>query len=180
MKNSVPDARKAALLKAVLMLPGPVVFYIPAALLWASSAWLGRTRLLTERWELGVLAAVCFAAGLALVFAAVRLFLTAGEGTPAPWDPPKKLVIRGPYRYVRNPMISGVFFLLAGEALLFESGLILGWLALFFLANQIYIPFVEEKQLGKRFGAPYVEYQRHVPRWLPRLRAYRAEGSGRC
>jgi len=107
------------------------------------------------------------------------LFTKYGEGTPAPWDPPRKLVIIGPYRYVRNPMITGVLLVLLAEALLFGSWLIAGWMLLFLLGNVIYFPFVEEKGLEKRFGDEYLKYKARVPRWIPRLTPWEKAESGR-
>jgi protein-S-isoprenylcysteine O-methyltransferase Ste14 len=92
-----------------------------------------------------------------------------GDGTPAPWDPPQKLVIRGPYRHVRNPMITGVLLMLLAEALWFQSWPLALWMLIFFLGNFVYFPLVEEKGLEKRFGNDYREYKAHVPRWIPRL-----------
>jgi protein-S-isoprenylcysteine O-methyltransferase Ste14 len=99
--------------------------------------------------------------------------LKVGQGTPAPWDPPKKLVVRGPYRYVRNPMITGALLLLLAEAMLLQSWPIAIWLVLFFIGNSVYFPLVEEKGLEKRFGDAYRKYKANVPRWIPRLRAWK-------
>ncbi|HYJ80785.1 MAG TPA: isoprenylcysteine carboxylmethyltransferase family protein, partial [Longimicrobiaceae bacterium] len=107
--------------------------------------------------------------GMALVAATVWHFATRGRGTLAPWDPPRHLVVSGIYRYVRNPMISGVVLVLAGESLLFASTAVAAWTAVFFAVNAIYIPLLEEPGLSRRFGAAYDEYRRHVPRWIPRL-----------
>jgi len=102
-----------------------------------------------------------------------RLFLLVGKGTPAPWSPPKKFVVHGPYRYVRNPMMLAVYLMLAAEALFFGSPAIWIWLAVFVIGNLIYIPLSEEKGLRKRFGEDYVLFCRNVPRWIPRLRPWR-------
>jgi len=106
--------------------------------------------------------------GLLLFSASLRRFATEGQGTLAPWDPPRQLVVRGPYRYVRNPMISGVLLVLIGEALLLLSWPHATWALLFFVINAIYIPLLEEPMLAERFGESYREYGRHVPRLLPR------------
>lgn len=98
----------------------------------------------------------------------MSLFFTLGHGTLAPWDPPRRLVLRGPYQHVRNPMISGVVALLLGEALWFQSPAVLLWAGVFLLINAVYIPRLEEPGLARRFGADYAAYCRHVPRWLPR------------
>ena len=111
--------------------------------------------------------------GLILFVASLRRFDREGAGTLAPWDPPRRLVVRGPYAYVRNPMISGVVFVLLGEALLLLSRPHLEWALIFLLINAVYIPLLEEPLLRERFGDEYPEYCRHVPRLLPRLRLWR-------
>src|SRR5439155_1862107 len=78
----------------------------------------------------------------------------------------------GPYRYVRNPMISGVIFTLLGEALVLLSRPHLVWAATFFAINAVYIPLLEEPQLRWRFGADYDRYRAHVRRLVPRLRPW--------
>lgn len=113
--------------------------------------------------------------GLILFVTSLRRFATEGQGTLAPWDPPRKLVVRGPYRYVRNPMISGVILILLGEALVLLSMPHLWWAVTFFAINAVYIPLLEEPQLRGRFGADYIDYCRHVPRLLPRARPWRPE-----
>lgn len=116
-----------------------------------------------------ILGAALLALGLVLFGASLYHFATQGRGTLAPWDPPRKLVVRGPYRYVRNPMISGVVFILLAEALLLRSLPHLAWAFLFMLINLTYIPLIEESQLADRFGEDYAQYKRHVPRIVPRL-----------
>lgn len=112
------------------------------------------------------------AIGLALFVASLRRFATEGHGTLAPWDPPRTLVVRGPYRYVRNPMISGVLLVLLGEALVLRSRAHFLWAGTFFAINAVYIPLLEEPDLEQRFGEAYREYCRHVPRLFPRLRPW--------
>jgi protein-S-isoprenylcysteine O-methyltransferase Ste14 len=107
-------------------------------------------------------------AGLVLWAWTVGLFATVGEGTLAPWDPTRKLVVRGPYRHVRNPMITGVIAILLGEAALLGSLSLLAWALGFFVVNAIYIPLAEEPGLVRRFGDDYLRYRENVPRWLPR------------
>jgi len=119
-----------------------------------------------------VVGLLLLAVGLILFSAALRNFVTEGEGTLAPWDPPRRLVVRGPYRYVRNPMISGVVFVLFGEALTLLSRPHFIWALIFLAVNSIYIPLLEETGLGHRFGDSYVEYCRHVPRFIPRFRPW--------
>jgi protein-S-isoprenylcysteine O-methyltransferase Ste14 len=116
--------------------------------------------------------AAALGVGLLLFAASLRRFASEGEGTLAPWDPPRALVVRGPYRYVRNPMIWGVIFVLFGEALLLLSPAHGAWAAAFLALNLVYIPLVEEPQLERRFGDAYRDYCRHVRRFVPRLRPW--------
>jgi protein-S-isoprenylcysteine O-methyltransferase Ste14 len=111
---------------------------------------------------------------LVLMVATIRLFVTVGKGTLAPWNPTQRLVVRGVYRHVRNPMIAGVFLVLLGEAVLAASLPLLGWFAAFVVVNVLYIPLAEEPGLAKRFSDEYQTYKRNVPRWIPRLRPWEA------
>jgi protein-S-isoprenylcysteine O-methyltransferase Ste14 len=110
--------------------------------------------------------------GLILFVASVWRFATEGEGTLAPWDPPRTFVVRGPYRFVRNPMISGIMLFLFGETCALLSPPHGVWAVCFAVLNFIYIPFVEEPQLERRFGDSYREYRQHVGRFIPRLRPW--------
>jgi protein-S-isoprenylcysteine O-methyltransferase Ste14 len=110
--------------------------------------------------------------GLLLVYRTVSLFATEGEGTLAPWDPPRRLVVRGPYRRVRNPMISGVLAILLGEATLLGSVPLFAWFLTFLSVNAISMPLLEEPSLEKRFGGDYLAYKANVPRWIPRWKPW--------
>jgi protein-S-isoprenylcysteine O-methyltransferase Ste14 len=162
-------------LRTILILPGNVLVVVPALILIftraAAFSWEMSTPVRLQFW----LALLCFAFGVWLMASTFRMFVTLGEGTPAPWDPPKKLVVRGVYRRVRNPMISGVICTLAGEALFFQSLPLALWAAFFVLANMIYIPNFEEPGLEKRFGEDYRVYKAKVPRWIPRPTPWRGE-----
>jgi len=151
-------------LLSFLALPFVMTVVIPIA--------IGRGRGIALVWPpdvLSVLGAVAFGIGLLLFSSSLYEFVRRGRGTLAPWDPPRELVVHGPYRYVRNPMISGVVFLILGEALLTHSRPLGEWAAAFALINAVYIPLLEEPMLAHRFGEPYREYCRHVRRFLPRL-----------
>lgn len=117
--------------------------------------------------------------GLLLFIASLRRFVVEGHGTLAPWDPPRALVVAGPYRWVRNPMIAGVLFILWGEALVLLSPVHAWWAGACLVINLIYIPLVEEPRLAERFGEPYGEYRRHVRRFVPRLRPWSNDGTNR-
>jgi len=115
---------------------------------------------------------VLMAAGVALYIAcAFWGFAIRGNGTPLPLDPPKKLVVEGPYRVVRNPMYWSVLFVLLGEAAIFHSVALAELALAFFVGVNLFVLFFEEPALQQKFGAEYEEYCRRVPRWLPRLRA---------
>ncbi len=158
---------------AILLLPFLVVVGVPYGLLhtfaagdtrWpdgALSVWLPRSA------GVGLLVA-----GLALFGWCVSLFARVGQGTLAPWDPTRNLVAVGPYRLVRNPMISGVALLLIGQALLWGSWLLGLWAGLFVLINHVYFVLAEEPGLERRFGENYHLYKANVPRWVPRLRLW--------
>jgi len=145
-------------LLAILLLPGTVTVLVPVWIL--DSAGLGPT-------PLAVLGAVSIACGVALWSWTVTLFARIGRGTLAPWDQTRRLVVAGPYRYVRNPMITGVLLVLAGEAALFASPGVLIWAGAFFLINSVWFVLGEEPGLRRRFGEDYEEYARTTPRWLP-------------
>jgi len=160
---------------ALLVLPGTVLVFVPWAvsILAAGTSFAGSV----PGWQdanawAGTL---LFALGFALAGWTNRLFLFRGGGTPAPWDPPRRFVVHGPYRHVRNPMMLAVYMMLAGEALAFASPAIAAWLAAFMAINAAYIPLSEERGLRRRFGADYETYCENVPRWWPRRRPWMPE-----
>lgn len=161
-------------LAAIAILPFTVTVLVPA---WIAGRYgivpsLGVSRggLILQGGGLVVLAV-----GLLLFGSSLRRFASEGHGTLAPWDPPRRLVVRGPYRFVRNPMISGVVFVLAGEGMLLASIPHAVWAAICVVLNLVYVPLVEEPFLLDRFGEAYREYCRHVPRLVPRLKPWSPE-----
>ena len=164
---------------AILLLPGTVVVAVPALVLLTTDSvsvgWGLPDGLVVLPVLLGI---VLLAAGSTLVVWTVALFARIGRGTLAPWDPTTRLVVLGPYRHVRNPMISGVLLLLLAEACLLGSAALLLWFAAVAAVNAVYMPLVEEPGLVRRFGADYERYRESVPRWLPRLRPWTHEGRG--
>ena len=157
-------------LLAILLLPFVGTVVIPGALVRLTGDEPGPV------WLIPV-GAILIGCGLALMVWTISLFARVGRGTLAPWDPTQCLVVAGPYRVVRNPMISGVLFILVGEAALFSSLAVLAWAALFFAINTAWFMRVEEPGLRRRFGQEYVEYAEGVPRWLPRLSGARTRTS---
>jgi protein-S-isoprenylcysteine O-methyltransferase Ste14 len=159
-------------LLASLSLPLTMAGLVPSAILWKESA-AG----LPLQPSLFVLTVGCLLllTGLLILVLTVKEFVTVGKGTLAPWDPPQELVVTGMYRYMRNPMISGVLMIIAGEALTFVSRGILYWLILFFAFNTVYFIFSEERRLAGRFGPKYLDYMKNVPRWIPRLSPWKPD-----
>jgi protein-S-isoprenylcysteine O-methyltransferase Ste14 len=153
---------------AIVMLPTVVAVVLPAALLSApgDSRWIEVGWLVTAARGAG---ALLLAAGLGLFGWCVVLFARVGRGTLAPWDPTRELVAVGPYRLVRNPMITGVAMVLAGQALWWGSGRVALLTGAFVAVNHVYFVAAEEPGLRRRFGAAYDAYAASVPRWLPRL-----------
>ena len=100
----------------------------------------------------------------------VLVFAQSGRGTPIPLDPPRRLVVSGPYRFVRNPMALGVGVALAGVALFYESAQFLLAVVVFMLAIHAMVRFYEEPTLHRAFGSDYAAYRKRVNRWVPRLR----------
>lgn len=160
-------------LRAILALPFMVLVVIPAVLVTVTGA-------LRPGWGLAspldlavlLLGLALAASGLALLIASIRLFMRFGAGTLSPLDETQRLVVIGPYRYVRNPMISGVLYVLLGEAAFASSLPLLLWFGAVFAANAVYLPLVEEPGLSRRFGDDYATYKANVPRWLPRIRPW--------
>ena len=115
-------------------------------------------------------------AGLILVGSGVFIFLVNtfafkhfGRGTPVPIEPPKELVAEGLYKYVRNPMYLGYFGIVFGEFFIFGHLSLLIYAILFVILTHLYVVFVEEPGLKKRFGDDYGRYLKSVPRWLPEM-----------
>jgi protein-S-isoprenylcysteine O-methyltransferase Ste14 len=158
-------------LVAILVLPMTMAVFVP---IWIARQ--NRVTLEAPHGSVGILTvalgAVLLIVGFVLFIASLRRFAVEGRGTLAPWDPPRRLVVRGPYRFVRNPMISGVIFLLFGEAAMLRSRPHAMWAATFFAINIIYIPLLEEPMLEMRFGDEYRQYCRHVRRFIPHLKPW--------
>jgi protein-S-isoprenylcysteine O-methyltransferase Ste14 len=142
---------------------GFVLVYVPQRILSRSSP-------LEEGPQLPRVAGMMLAgAGAALVLWCILTFVFVGRGTPLPVDAPRRLVVRGPYAWVRNPMYLGAFLLLAGAALRFSSFPLLLYAAGFLLAVHAFVVLSEEPILRARFGDEYDAYRREVRRWLPRM-----------
>jgi protein-S-isoprenylcysteine O-methyltransferase Ste14 len=135
---------------------------------WFVPRWFGGAHAFDDPRPLGwVVVAIGAAVGLPCVWE----FAWRGLGTPFPLDPPRRLVISGPYRYVRNPMYLGMGIALIGEALVFPHiapGMLVE-IAILWAAVSLFIILGEEPILRGMFGADYDDYRAHVRRWIPRL-----------
>ncbi len=108
------------------------------------------------------------AAGAALAITCILAFVFVGKGTPAPFDPPRRLVVRGPYRLVRNPMYLGAVLALSGAALFYQSIPLLGYAGLFLLMTHVFVVSYEEPTLRRTFDGDYEAYCRRIGRWWPK------------
>ena len=160
--------------RSIIALPGVALIVLPGLILWMTDSfkpgWGLSSWLTVLPFSFGL---ILLGVGLALLISTIRLFVNRGKGTLAPWDPPKHLVVEGPYRYVRNPMHSGVFIALYGEGLLTGSVPILIFATAAFVFHWFYIPLMEERWLKEKFGEEYLVYKRNVPAWIPRLKPWK-------
>jgi protein-S-isoprenylcysteine O-methyltransferase Ste14 len=110
------------------------------------------------------------AAGALLVIACILTFVVIGKGTQAPFDPPRRLVARGPYRLVRNPMYLGAALAMSGAAMYYGSWPLMIYVAAFLAAVHLFVIVYEEPTLAATFGDEYSAYCRRVSRWVPRTK----------
>jgi len=143
------------------LVPGTEFVVIPYLLLrrFGSQFDLGHMR---------PLALIFLTPGVAIITWCFIDFIRRGRGTPAPYDPPRRLVVAGLYRYVRNPQYIGVVLVLLSEALFFGSLVLLGYAAFFGIGYHLFVRFYEEPTLKRLFGEDYARYCATVPRWIPK------------
>jgi len=142
---------------------GLVLVFLPARLL----SEIGVTR--PAAFGLAQIAGAFVAvAGAALAAWCVLAFVFVGRGTPAPFDPPRRLVVRGPYRYVRNPMYLGAGLAIAGAGLYHEAVVLFAYAGAFLALMHVFVLLYEEPRLRRTFGADYVSYCQQVRRWRPK------------
>lgn len=136
---------------------------------WVPFKWFERFPRWPRLWQWPQWVAVSiFAAGALAWLSAQWFFAMRGQGTPAPFDPPKKFVRRGPYKWVRNPMYLGLGAMVGSEVLFFWSGHIGIYFVCLVCFLHLYVVLFEENSMRFKFGAMYEDYKREVPRWLPR------------
>ena len=143
-----------------LVVPGTVAVYIPL-LLVQGRPWVAGPRL--------AIAVAVFALGTAIYVRCVWDFAVFGRGTPAPIDAPKRLIVRGLYRYTRNPMYVGVLTVIVGWALIFQVAALAVYALAVATCFHLFIILYEERRLRRDFGIEYEDYCARVRRWLPRV-----------
>jgi protein-S-isoprenylcysteine O-methyltransferase Ste14 len=144
---------------------GLVLILLPAQLL--SQAGIGPPE---SFGALQIAGALLTIGGGVLALSCIFAFAVVGKGTPAPFDPPRRLVARGPYAAVRNPMYIGAGLALVGASLFYESLALLAYAAAFFLFTHVFVVLYEEPTLRRTFGTAYEAYCGQVRRWWPRVR----------
>lgn len=139
-----------------------VLIFLPAKVLTASGVvWPAAI----GAWQVaGILMGV---AGATLALCCILTFVFVGRGTPAPFDPPRRLVVQGPYRLVRNPMYIGAGAAVLGAALFYQSLALLSYVGVFFLVMHFLVIGYEEPTLRRMFGQEYKVYCQKVGRWWP-------------
>jgi protein-S-isoprenylcysteine O-methyltransferase Ste14 len=172
-------AKASEILSALL---GTLLFLflvIPVFLIWIPRAILLSPEHI-YRFDIGVLrylGIVPIVLGGVIYFYCSVSFVFVGKGSPIPFTPTtKELIVTGFYKFVRNPLYIAGVFVLAGEALLFQSGGIFIYCLVMFGIFNVYI-IMEEKQLAEEFGSTYKQYCNSVPRWIPRLKAHKDNNS---
>ena len=153
----------------LLLAPGTVAGLVP----W----WISRWRLQPPFFGLAglrVLGVALIVAGIPVLLDSFGRFALEGLGTPAPVAPPGRLVVGGLYRFVRNPMYVGVLAVILGQALLLGDVRLLEYGAAVWMAFYLFVVGHEEPALRQKFGADYDNFCANVPRWIPRVRPWRA------
>ena len=150
-----------------IVLPGFFAGYVP----WRFFG-LGRTGFDVHN-AAQLLGLLCVSLGVVLLAGCIVEFARSGRGTLSPVDPPRRLVVRGLYRYVRNPMYLSVTTIVLGEGLLTRSPALGVYWAVWFLGANLFVIGYEEPTLRRRFGASYDDYTKQVGRWVPKARSRR-------
>lgn len=144
------------------LVPGTVAIYLPYRLIENPS------NIFSITWGLlQFLSVILFLFGVSIYFWCLWDFAVTGRGTPAPIDAPKRLVIKGLYRYVRNPMYIGILSIILGWATLYKSPAVLEYAILMWLIFTAVIIIIEEPILRRQFDKSYKDYCAQVRRWIP-------------
>ena len=161
------NRQNAALASTIfsIIAPGVVAGLIP----WLIAGWAAPD---TGPYLIGLLVGLgglVIGGGLFLLIDSFVRLVKEGNGTPTPWRPTKRVIDRGAYRFVRNPMYVGIIAIIVGQAILFASGWLVAFAAAVWLVLHIYVTMIEEPGLHRSFGSVYADYIATVPRWFPRV-----------
>ncbi len=156
----------------LILAPGTVVVLVP----WWITHWRVHAHL-AGLGPLRVAGALTIAAGTAVVLDSFVRFALQGVGTPAPVYPTRHLVVKGFYRYVRNPMYVALLLILAGQALFFADARLIVYAFFAWLATHLFVVFYEEPTLRRSFRDDYAQFTAHVPRWIPRVTPWKSDRS---
>jgi protein-S-isoprenylcysteine O-methyltransferase Ste14 len=167
MSESTAALAKTAIF--IALVPCSVVAWIPLVMIDENEAMLPASLGVRE-----VAALALAGAGVTVAFRSMLDFARIGFGTPAPIDPPKRLVVAGWYHYTRNPMYVGIAGVLLAEAIFFRSWALAVYAAAIVTMFHLFVVLYEEPTLARTFGADYAAYRAAVSRWLGRPRAFRA------
>lgn len=152
--------------------PSVVAGVVPYALTrWRAGAWPGWA------WPVRGVGAILTVAGTTVLVGAFARFVREGVGTPSPTGPTQRLVVGGPYRYVRNVMYLAVTAAIVGQGLLLARPVLLGYAAAAWTGMALFARHYEQPALQRRFGADYDSYRAAVPAWVPRRTAWRGTRS---
>lgn len=155
-----------SLWKLIFTVPASIIVYIPIILLIIEYGHIPPVDYSWGRFTIGFCA---FWGGIAFFVWSFRILVVEGKGTPSPFNPTKQLVIKGPYYYIRNPMIVAIWSILLGETLYFDSLYLLIWTFVTVIFAMAYVPNFEEPELEKKYGTAYLDYRADVGRWFPRF-----------
>jgi len=144
-----------------IFVPGTTAIIVPYLLLYSQFDFF-RISLSQFRW-LGLIPIIV---GIMLYIWCAWCFTFVGKGTPAPFDPPRELVIKGPYQHSRNPIYVFVVLTLTGEAIFFGATVLVLYAAAVVTFLHLWVVLYEERGLKRRFGSPYERYCERVPRWI--------------
>lgn len=172
MKTRTSSPTRWEHFKAILQLPFIVALILPLLIHLFTKEFIVIPICGRPFWQSAIIGSSFLTIGLALFIKSLQLFDKIGKGTLAPWNPTSNMIIVGLYQYVRNPMIIGVVFILLAEAFFYQNGNILIFTGIFVTLKTLYFIFDEEPTMRKRYGNEYLAYKKHVPRWIPRVKAW--------
>ena len=166
-------ATSSTRVRTLFTIVGGVLFFTIVGLFIVVSFWVDKSlkfpKLLPTPLNITVSVLIIIIGLFLMLWSALHFFKV--KGTPVPFNPPAKLVTTGPYAYVRNPLLTGLFILLFGLGVLLQSiSLVFIFTPLFILLNVLELKAIEEPELEKRLGKEYVEYKKRVPMFIPRLK----------